>query len=117
MVHDHYEPIIPKIDKNSWWYETLPPTQPINPFNLNDWKVISKEEVEALKTLIREFREAIEAAKVVDRLTNQPDCVDPEKAKLEERVLQLEERIAKLEKVSSKNKSAKKKTTRKPVAK
>jgi hypothetical protein len=46
-----------------------------------------------LRTLIDEFRRALEAAKTVDRLTGQPDCVDPEKAKLEERVARLEEKL------------------------
>jgi len=34
---------------------------------------------------IDDFKRTIEAAKTVDALTGQPDCVDPEKAKLEER--------------------------------
>ena len=31
---------------------------------------------------IDDFKRTIEAAKTVDALTGQPDCVDPEKAKL-----------------------------------
>lgn len=46
--------------------------------------------------LVREFREAIQAAKRVDDLTGQPDCVDPEKAKLTERVAELERKIAEM---------------------
>lgn len=47
-----------------------------------------------LRKLIDEFKEAMKAAKTVDRLTGQPDCVDPEKAKLQERVAELEKKLA-----------------------
>lgn len=46
-----------------------------------------------MRQLIAEFREAVAAAKAVDRLTGQTDCADPEKAKLEERVRRLEEML------------------------
>lgn len=49
-----------------------------------------------MKKLITEFREAVAAAKKVDALTQQPDCSDPEKAKLEERVAALEREIEQL---------------------
>jgi len=52
-----------------------------------------RQEVAALKQLVLDFREAVQAAAVVDRLTRQPDCVDPEKAKLEARVRELEARL------------------------
>jgi hypothetical protein len=48
---------------------------------------------EEIERLIREFREAIDSAKRLDVLTKQPDCEDPEKAKLEERVAELERQI------------------------
>lgn len=44
--------------------------------------------------LVGELKQAAEAAKMVDKLTGQPDCVDPEKQKLEERVAQLEKLLA-----------------------
>lgn len=50
-------------------------------------------EIAELRQVLNEFREALKAAKTVDRLTGQPDCVDPEKAKLEERVAALEKLI------------------------
>jgi hypothetical protein len=50
-------------------------------------------EVEALRELIKEFREALAAAKLVDVLTDQPDCEDPVKAKLEDRVKALEKHL------------------------
>lgn len=90
MVMDHYEPIIPKI-------EPLQP-QPLTQFV---WPLPSPE-IEQLRALIAEFKEALAAAKTVDRLTGQPDCEDPEKAKLEARVWELEQRIFALEKVTAK---------------
>lgn len=58
---------------------------------------LTADDITALRQLIADFREAVAAAKVVDRLTGQPDCVDPEKAKLEERVAALETRLTALE--------------------
>lgn len=49
-----------------------------------------------VKRIIKEFFESIESAKIVDRLTEQPDCEDPEKAKLEAKVKRLEKQLAKL---------------------
>jgi hypothetical protein len=51
-----------------------------------------------IKKLIEDFRSAFDAASKVDKLTGQPDCVDPEKAKLFQRVAELENRILALEK-------------------
>lgn len=76
MVYDRFEPLIP-----------YPPWQPTP----------EPEQVKLLKELIEQFQKAAEAAKVVDRLTGQPDCLDPDKAKLDERVVALEDRIAQLE--------------------
>jgi hypothetical protein len=48
---------------------------------------------EDLATLLAAFHKAVEAAKAADRATGQPDCSDPEKVKLEERVAELERRL------------------------
>lgn len=45
------------------------------------------------KVIIEGFKEALEAARVVDRRTGQPDCEDPEKAQLIERVNRLERMV------------------------
>ena len=50
-----------------------------------------------LGELLAAFRKAYEAAEKFDALTGQPDCVDPEKAKLIERVEELERRLAAVE--------------------
>lgn len=47
-------------------------------------------EVGEIRALLADFRKAKAAAEVVDKLTKQPDCVDPEKAKLEQKIQELE---------------------------
>lgn len=46
-----------------------------------------------LRELIDSFNRAFEAAKTFDRLTKQPDCEDPDKAKLLDRIALLEKRL------------------------
>jgi len=94
MVMDHFGPKIP-----SWPTPNPPnfvfPIAPAAPMDLTGgFVIISREEADRLRALIADFRAAVEAAKAVDRLTAQPDCVDPEKAKLEERVAELEKRLS-----------------------
>lgn len=106
MVHDHFYPKFPK-DIEEW--PGIVPVIPVTPASIPSgtvtittgpikapFQIISNEEVEALQKLINDFKTAVEAAKAVDRLTGQPDCVDPEKKKLEERVAKLEQQIAQL---------------------
>lgn len=84
MVHDHFR------DRFAPWIPSQPyefvPFTPVIP--ATDWNKIFEEAAK--------FQEAIRAAQVVDRLTKQPDCIDPEKAKLEQRVAELEEIVRKL---------------------
>jgi hypothetical protein len=64
---------------------------------LNDWPPYNQTiDLEGLRQLIADFKQCVEAAKIVDRLTKQPDCVDPEKAKLQEQVARLEAVIDRL---------------------
>lgn len=91
MIHDYFEPRIP--DPNSiggidWSHVKIETSTPTS--TSDEWA----RAVADLRTLIDEFRRALEAAKTVDRLTGQPDCVDPDKAKLEARVAMLEAIIA-----------------------
>lgn len=88
MVHDGFEPIIPWVETvpaDDWWRGpyVAPKANPIDAAPALD-----------LGALIKEFRELIEAAKRIDEVTKQPDCVDPEKAKLQERVAELEKLLA-----------------------
>lgn len=103
MVYDRFQPFFPPQPIGPF---TPPPGypwgDPIGPFLPQDdpapWgrPDVSKEQqkaIDAWKKLIEDFTKAKEAAEIVDKLTGQPDCVDPEKAKLEERVKQLEAEI------------------------
>lgn len=90
MVHDHFAPLIPQAPQWPWNITPTPSTQTISfgtPPNLD-------KEIAELRKVIAEFREAIAAAKKVDILTGQPDCVDPAKAKLEERIAAIEDGMA-----------------------
>lgn len=78
MVFDHYQ------EPFKQWTGT----------NLPDFLKPTSPEVLELRQLIAEFREALKAAKTVDKLTGQPDCEDPKKATLEERVAALERALA-----------------------
>lgn len=80
MVMDYYEPQFP-------WTVTAPSPR---------WSPIHIEEAPAADwlKLIGDLKKASAAAAIVDAMTNQPDCVDPEKQKLEERVAELEKLLA-----------------------
>lgn len=101
MVHDYFEPMFP----NPWHVPTAPidptpKTIPATQTIWSNWPVLGPgltEQLAELKAIIADFREAVEAARKVDILTAQPDCVDPEKAKLEGRVAELERQIKKYE--------------------
>lgn len=85
MVHDHFNPMIPDIT------QIMQPGTVIEPI---DWsKLLGGADLAELRQLIADFRAAVDAAKTVDALTKQADCLDPEKAKLEERVKRLEKVI------------------------
>lgn len=93
-VYDQWNPWFPSPS-------TVPVTQPTpipTPIVIQQGLNISPED---LRLLIKSFHKAVEAAKVFDQITGQPDCEDPDKAKLEERVAELEKRLAELEKNES----------------
>lgn len=95
MVMDHFDPIIP----TDWTPQELrlrsgstiawPPPAPIDAATVDALRA----EVAALAKVVADFKVAVEAARKVDALTSQPDCADPEKAKLEARVAELERRL------------------------
>jgi len=77
MVIDRFQPdFAPWIGQKPWTAPNAPLENP-----------------QALKDLIAEFQKAQEAAKVVDAAMGAPDCEDPEKAKLLDRVAELEEAL------------------------
>lgn len=85
-IHDIFEPVIPHPVPRPYVPQVplVPPWSP--PMAPSD-----------LEKLIEAFRQALAAAKVADEVTKQPDCADPEKATLIERVRELERRLAALE--------------------
>lgn len=98
MVHDHYDKLIPRVPP---WVTTPEPgictdpvTKPRRVVALP--KMPTEAEIKRLQKVIDDFREAMKAAEKVDVLTAQPDCVDPEKAKLKERVAYLEAELKKV---------------------
>lgn len=95
-IFDHYGPRF-----DPWIKPTVPsvPFEPINPqppIDLSPFNI--KSEIEELKKLIKEFKEAAEHAKKLDALMQKPDCEDPDKAKLLDRIAELEKAIAALKK-------------------
>ncbi len=96
LVMDHYKPLFPE-PVYPWTAPTTAPVPSVQPNvgqTVYGWPFV---DVTELKKLIAEFKEAVEAAKRIDILTQQPDCEDPEKAKLVTRVAELEAQVAMLE--------------------
>ncbi len=99
MVHDHYDPLIPQpggtgTNGTSWWTPPIGDSVTIYPLQ-------STYDIATLVKLIEDYYEAKKAAEIVDKLTGQPDCIDPKKAELEKRVQALEEEIALLKQVEA----------------
>lgn len=81
MVYDHYRPLFPQV-----------PTYP-GPIVYPAPATELIPDPDFMKRTIDAFKEALEAAAKVDRLTGQPDCEDPEKAELKEQVRRLEKMV------------------------
>lgn len=77
MVMDHYRE----------------PFKTYEPYTVVTTPSITPEEIASLQKIIKEFKEAVKAAKTLDKLMKQADCVDPEKVKLEKRVARLEKLV------------------------
>lgn len=84
MIHDQLKPWVP--DVTPGWPTFIPTTSP---------PLVEPADAQKTRELLEALVKAVEAAKVVDRVTGQPDCVDPEKAKLGERVRAVEEALSK----------------------
>jgi hypothetical protein len=98
MVIDHFEPLIPWPKRDLTW----PPQQE------QTTSPLTPEQVKMLEEILGQFKKAADAAKIVDDLTGQKDCVDPEKEKLLTRVAELEKQIAKMKKSRKPKTKAKK---------
>jgi hypothetical protein len=93
-VMDQYSPYIPQ--PNSWPYMSTAPGYPAASPAASPVLPVP-DQIDAMKTFLESFHKATEAAQVFDEQTGQPDCIDPEKAQLLDRVAQLEAKIKKLE--------------------
>jgi hypothetical protein len=90
-----YSAVIDHFDQRGWpnLDQPLPPP-PGTVFSFDpEEMIVDGKTIREWKKQIAEFKEAAEAAKVVDRLTDQPDCEDPTKLLLVERVALLEKRL------------------------
>lgn len=98
VVHDHFQhefdrsplfPMIPAVPSTEGpsIFERLLAPKTVN---------ITVDELEKIRSLIKDFHTACEHAAKLDVLMKQPDCVDPEKAKLKEQVVRLEKMVDEL---------------------
>lgn len=89
-VYDHFQPRIP----GNWDPPVVPGTFTLTspPFESPEMTAL-RQEVATLRQIVADFRAAVEHAAKLDRLMRQPDCVDPDKARLEARVAELERRL------------------------
>lgn len=104
MVQDQYAPFIPPAPWSPWRPEVVPwEWQSYAPKVVPGIDRVPEPiiDLDKLERLLESYRKALEAAGVFDELTGQPDCVDPEKAKLEERVTELEEQLRKVREAAS----------------
>jgi hypothetical protein len=102
MVYDEFNKRFPWVDPEP--PVTFPGTITYTP------RTAEPLDRETLRQMLDDFRKAVEAAKVVDALTGQKDCADPDKAKLEERVARLEKQLADMApKMAPKKKRARRK--------
>jgi|ERR1700722_626489 len=92
-VMREYDPFIPRPNYDQW--KTREPWEPTK----SPSKGTIKLDPTQLKELLDSFHNAVKAAQTFDRITGQPDCVDPEKAKLEDRVTGLEGILSDIKKV------------------
>jgi hypothetical protein len=93
MVHDHYnDPLNDWMRRTSWppiQPQSIPPAPAVPTINFPAI-TLTREDIDRLAALLAEFKEAVAAATKLDALLKQADCVDPEKAKLQETVARLE---------------------------
>lgn len=82
-IYDHHLPLIPEVERHPFdqpFY--VPTTQP------------PATSLDEFRKLIEQFKADLKDAKEADAKAGTPDCSDPEKAKLEQRVAELEKLLA-----------------------
>jgi hypothetical protein len=94
MVHDFFGPIIPDPERLPWTPDpNITPFPPVEPSKTMPHPLTPGPLVPAVLPTPMPLPIP---AKVVDRLTGQLDCVDPDKAQLEDRVNRLERQVEQL---------------------
>lgn len=111
QVFDKYDPLFPNPDEWKKWQVTPGMGSTSTLTIITDQNIA--ERMAQMDALIKEFKDLLEAAKKLDKALNQPDCEDPDKAKLVERVEVLEKIVATHIKPTKKASKAKKIATRK----
>jgi hypothetical protein len=79
-VHQGYDQVIPQ--RHHW------PLNPVAP------KTISEEDI---RRILDAYRESLDLARQVDEIAERPDCEDPVKAELLDRVAEIEARLDEIE--------------------
>lgn len=74
-----------------------------NPGNItiSSPQTLTKEDINKLEQLIKDFKEAVNIAQKLDILLKKPDCVDPEKHKLVQRVAELEAQLEQIKQITN----------------
>lgn len=89
-VYDHF-------GRDRWFlYPTI--TTGTGTFETKTAAPFTPEQIAEIEKLIKDFTTAKEAAKVIDDIMGEADCLDMDKAKLDARVKELEAEIKRLKK-------------------
>lgn len=89
MIVDQLGSVIPDIQVNPAW------TQPSPPLSFTPY---SHEQIEEWRKFFEEAKVKLAAAKAEDAAAGTPDCTDPAKAPILERLAEMERRLTAIEK-------------------
>lgn len=89
MIVDELGPKIPDIQPNPGWYPQSPPLS---------FTQYSPAQIEEWRKFFEESKAKLAAAKAEDEAAGTPDCTDPAKAPILERLAEMERRLAAIEK-------------------
>jgi len=93
MVHDSFHPRIRP------WVERVVPMspEPFHPQRLAPEIDLSPDELRTIRKILDDYKKANAAARVVDDLTGQPDCIDEEKQAMAREIEELRRRLSRYE--------------------
>ena len=98
--------VMDEFGKHPDW-QLVPTNPPIYPFVTNPGAItftpqqLTKADIDKLEQLVKDFKEAVQIAEKLDILLKKPDCVDPEKHKLVQRVAELEDQLNKIKQITN----------------